>query len=322
VRSATHILHEIDCEEERVGRVDVILPCESAADFQWNLRQLPTDPAHSVIVPYTDKPRALPRDVRSLRADQLTSGKTLMAVIEQCRTDFIVLVFPDQRIRLGSRALERLVDVALDTGAGLVYSDFYQETEKQIHEQFLIDYQAGALREDFEFGPLVLLSRKHLDQALTRFGPLDEGLWSGFYDLRLRVSVDSDIVRIPEVLCSKVGPQGQTQDERLFDYVRPENRQAQIEMERTATAHLKRIGAFLKPRFKKVRRHNMAKTASVIIPVKNREKTIGDAVRSALAQQTEFEFNVIVVDNHSTDRTSQILSDLAKRNHRIIHIED
>jgi hypothetical protein len=276
---------------------------------------------NSVVVPYTHKPEHLPRKIQSLGVNSLTAGTDLMAILERCHADFILMIFPGQKVRLGPHALERLFKVALDTGAGLIYSDGYEETERgDFDESPVVDYQLGSVRDDFDFGPLILLSRQRIDRTINRHGPLDRGKWSGLYDLRLKISIDSEIRRIPESLYSRVESEERTNSERHFDYLCPENREVQNELERTLTCHLKRIGAFLEPRFKRVRRPGLPKTASVIIPTKNREETIQDAVRSALSQQTDFEFNVIVIDNHSTDRTTEILEDLARRDARLVHL--
>ncbi len=244
-----------------------------------------------------------------------------MAVLEGCKADFALMVFPGQRIRLGFRALERFLEVACDTGAGLVYSDYSEESrDGETVEHPVIDYQLGSLRDDFDFGPLAILSRQSIDHAVNCHSGLDQGKWSGFYSLRLKMSIDSKIIRLPEYLSSRFIDPEQNRAERLFDYLRPESRESQIEMEKVLTGHLRRIGAFLKPRFERLRYRNLPQTTSVIIPVKNRERTIGDAVKSALAQKTRFDFNVIVVDNHSADGTPKILQKLAMEDSRLIHL--
>jgi hypothetical protein len=301
--------------------IDVILPYSPKGDFTWNFNQLTSDLIHSVIVPYTREPEAPPKAIHPLAVEGLTRGFDLMAVMKRCTADFIMMISPDEKIRLGARALERFLEVALDTEAGVIYSDYYEETENgQILEHPVIDYQTGSLRDDFEFGSLLFLSRQSVDRALNSHGSLYEGEAAGLYELRLKISMNSEIARVPELLYSRLQGKDQTRAARLFDYLRPENRKAQIEMERVLTDHLKRIGAFLKPHFEKVRRPPLPRTASVIIPVRNREKTIGEAVRSALAQETNFDFNVIVVDNHSTDGTSKILRDFARRDARLVHL--
>jgi hypothetical protein len=230
-------------------------------------------------------------------------------------------VSPHQRFCPGPLTFERLLDVATDTGAGLVYGDFREEVENRpICDHPLIDYQFGSVRDDFDFGPLILLSREAIDRAVNRHGPLRNMKWSGLYDLRLKLSIDSPIARLPEFLYCRIETEEKSRVERLFDYLQPENREAQIEMERTFTDHLRRIDAFLEPSFQKVRHKPLPRTASVIIPTRNREKTIADAVASALDQKTSFDFNVIVVDNHSTDGTPKILEAFAKEDRRLIHL--
>jgi hypothetical protein len=244
-----------------------------------------------------------------------------MAILERCKADFILMILPDQRIRLGSRALERFLEVGLDTGAGLIYSDYYQENKSgAVFEHPVVEYQEGSVRDDFDFGPLLFLSRNGINEALKRHGSLEGRKWAGLYDLRLKISVGSKIIRIPEFLCSRFGDREKTKAQRIFDYVLLENREAQIEMEQVLTGHLKRIGALLKPQFKGIHRRTLPRTASAIIPVKNRERTIGDAVKSALAQQTNFDFNIIVVDNHSTDNTPEVLQNLVRKDSRLIHL--
>jgi glycosyltransferase involved in cell wall biosynthesis len=158
---------------------------------------------------------------------------------------------------------------------------------------------------------------------MSNYGRVDEGLrWTGIYDLRLKASIDSSILRIPEPLYTRVPADRRMSGERQFDYVDPRQREYQIEMEDVATQHLKRIGAYLEPVFKPTPRtgDDFPVRASVVIPVRNRERTIRDAVNSALSQQAPFDFNVIVVDNHSSDRTSQILEEIASINARLVHL--
>lgn len=274
-----------------------------------------------MVVPYIEKPKGLSRKVESLPVSSFCGGIDLMAILERSKADFVVIVLSGQRIRLGFGALERLLEAAQDTGAGLIYGDYCVERgDRRIFEHPLIDYQIGSLRDDFDFGPLVFLSRRSIDRAVNRHGRLDKGRWSGLYDLRLKMSIDSQIVRLPEYLSSMVQDDVHTGAETLFDYLRPENRDAQIEMEDVVTDHLRRIGAFLEPPVQRVRRGARPRTASIIIPVKDRERTIGDAVESALAQQTNFDFNVIAVDNHSTDNTTTILRNLTRKDPRLIHL--
>src|SRR5262245_43901028 len=192
---------------------------------------------------------------------------------------------------------ERMAEVICETGAGWVYADAVGHP--------LIDYQGGSIRDNFDFGPLVAVSV----QAAREAGIDGSSKWGALYDLRLRISEKHAIVRIPEPLYSASTIDPRPAEQKQFDYVDPRNRDYQTEMERIATAHLKRVGAWLAPRFKSVPHAADAFSvkASVVIPVRNRERTLLDAVQIALAQSADFEFNVIVVDNHSTDRTTEIL---------------
>jgi len=228
------------------------------------------------------------------------------------------------RVELTDIGLQRLVHVANDTRAGLLYSDYFDRAaDGAIKLHPLIDYQPGSLRDDFDFGQVVLLSRaavEGLGAAIKAEGVAGE--FGGWYDLRLRVSERGPVVHLPEPTYVVPAVIEQAAGEAHFNYVDPRNRNYQIEMEHVATAHLKRIGAWLPA--PKARPVDDAATfpveASVVIPVRNREKTVGDAVKSALAQVADFPFNVIVVDNHSTDGTSQVLADIARTEKRLVHL--
>jgi GT2 family glycosyltransferase len=200
---------------------------------------------------------------------------------------------------------ERMLQVMRETGAGWVYSDSTGHPR--------IDYQAGSIRDNFDFGPVVAVPLKLISN-------LTPTRWSGLYDLRLRISETHSLVRIPEPLYNASVADTRPSGQRQFDYVDPKNREYQLEMESIATAHLKRIGAWLEPRFQSVPPpvESFPVRASIVIPVRNRERTILDAVQSALNQKAQFEYNVIVVDNHSSDRTTEILRNVSDT--RLVHI--
>ena len=195
---------------------------------------------------------------------------------------------------------ERMVEVIREARAGLVYADAVGHSR--------IDYQRGSIRDAFDFGPIVGLS---VDAARTGFD--SAWRWGGLYDLRLRLAENHSIIRIPEPLYSLQTTGARPLSQSQFDYLDPRNRDYQVEMEAIATAHLKRIGAWLRPHFEPVPKDEglFPVKASVVIPVRNRARTIRDAVQSALSQRADFEFNVIVVDNHSTDGTGEILTDIS-----------
>lgn len=253
-------------------------------------------------------------------AGSFLTGRALGQALDRARGDYILLCLPGGEVLPGSRMLERMLQVAEDSAAGIVYSDFRDLDGDQQSDHPLIDYQSGSIRDTFDFGTLVLISRRAIDDTLSKFGDIPEDLnWGAWYDLRLRISVDRPVIRIPEPLYSRAVLDPRATGEKIFDYVDPSKRDFQIEMESIATAHLKRIGAWLPPVFHPVpsSQNNFPVTASVIIPVRNRASTIADAVKSALSQKTPFLLNVIVVDNHSNDGTSDILRELASDNARL-----
>lgn len=227
-------------------------------------------------------------------------------------------------VRFDETGLKRLVDCAQDTSAPIVYSDYFDlQSDGSARLHPLVDYQLGSLRDDFDLGQVVLLDRKSLAglASLTIEESADLVL-GGWYDLRLRLSERGPVLRVADPTYT-VSPsqEGKNSGESHFDYVDPRNRDYQIEMERIATAHLKRIGAFLDPPTAPLVEETspFPVEASIVIPVKNRERTVADAVGSALSQQASFEFNVIVVDNHSSDGTTRILTDIAQREPRLVH---
>jgi glycosyltransferase involved in cell wall biosynthesis len=264
---------------------------------------------------------------KPLRVDAYFSGPAITSLIDLWRTDYLLLILPGNQVELGERALERLVQVADDAGAALVYSDFREQNGDEITDHPLIDYQLGAIRDTFDFGSVILLSREAVEGALRGAGPVSQDIrWGGLYDLRLKLSTDSTVFRIPEPLYTRVAADLRASGEKIFDYVDPRKRDYQIEMEKIATEHLERIDARLEPVFAQLPepRESFPVKASVIIPVRNRVKTVADAVRSALSQRTDFPFNVIVVDNHSTDGTTDVLRELASEggagSGKLIHV--
>lgn len=212
--------------------------------------------------------------------------------------------------------IERMAQVASDTGAVLVYSDRFDEDGKP-HP--VIDYQKGSLRDDFDFGGVILVRTEAYEKALSE---LPEDLkFAEFYDMRLRLSRLGSLVHIPEFLYYEVESDRRASGVKLFDYVNPRNREVQVEMERVCTDYLKAVGGYLKPEFKDVdlSEGDFPVEASVIIPCKNRVRTIGDAIRSALSQITDFQYNVFVVDDNSTDGTVDVIKSF-EDNPKLIYI--
>lgn len=259
-----------------------------------------------------------------VQRDNFSSGSVVNQIVEEAGTDYLLVVSPGEHLEVGQRALERLIGTAEDSGAGLVYSDFNDDLGGSTNDHPLIDYKLGSVRDSFDFGSMILISRRAVIAAFDEHGKPEAQLrFGGWYDLRLKLSVSSRVLRIPEPLYTRVPSDRRASGERQFDYVDPGKRDYQLEMESVVTEHLKRIGAFLVPEFRRppLSEQSFPVRASVVIPVRNRERTIKDAVMSALSQRAPFEFNVIVVDNHSTDRTSEILSQLSNRDGRLIHLK-
>jgi hypothetical protein len=201
----------------------------------------------------------------------------------------------------------------------MVYADYYAVTNGEKKNNPLIEYQEGSLRDDFNFGSLLLYNTTALKDAAMRMR--ENYPYAGLYDLRLKVSQKYPVVHINEYLYTEIEEDTRASGQKIFDYVDPKNRQVQIEMEQACTQHLKDVGAFLEPAFEKIEfnRGDFEYEASVIIPVRNRIKTIRDAISSVLMQKADFPFNLIVVDNHSTDGTTEAI-DSFKNDERLIHI--
>ena len=230
---------------------------------------------------------------------------------------------------MGMFALDRMLSIAEDTKADMLYADHYQlvagENGPVRKKHPLIECQMGSLRDDFDFGSVLVFRASSFRRAVKAM--TEDYRWGALYDLRLRMK---KIVHINEYLYTEIETDNRKSGEKQFDYVDPKNREVQIEMEKVCTEHLKRIGAWLPPVFEEISPlaslgqntgdGGFPVTASVVIPVFNRARTIKDAVGSALAQECDFPFNVIVVDNHSTDGTSEILSNMASRDNRLMHI--
>lgn len=261
-----------------------------------------------------------PQGADLIKIESLFSSKTIDLIGKKAKGDYILFIIQSGKIELGYFAVERMISVAESTGAGMVYSDYYELKNGTRTPHPVIDYQAGALRDDFNFGYAMLFNAAAVKKALEKKRK-SEYEFAGLYDLRLKVSQKNPIIRIPELLYTSVETDLRKSGEKQFDYVNPRNRAVQIEMETAVTEHLKAIGGYLAPRFKKVKfDDNFEYEASVIIPVRNRAKTISDAVESVLKQKTNFKFNLIVVDNHSTDGTTDILKAAAERDERVIHV--
>ena len=255
-----------------------------------------------------------------IQVNGLFSSETIAKVNELTTTDYAFFLREDTLLDLGQFCIERFLSVARDTDAGLVYSDYFEMKDEVRTPHPVIDYQAGSLRDDFAFGSLLLFHKNALSMtAKESMGGLQH---AGLYELRLNASRCVLPFHIQEYLYSTVATDVRKSGEKIFDYVDPRNRGVQIEMEKVATEYLKQVGAYLKPEFKEVdlTEGNFEFEASVIIPVRNRVKTIADAIESVLTQKTDFKFNLIVVDNYSDDGTKEKVSFYAGKDPRVLHV--
>ena len=242
-----------------------------------------------------------------LAGASLFRTSTLRRIASETHAEFTLLYTRMTDLSLVRFALERMLQIADDTGAALLYADRFLSRGGEVSMAPVIDYQAGSLRDDFEFGGLLLFRTDAFTRAVSRMDREYEA--AALYDLRLKVSQEGKLEHIGEYLYYEIESDLRTSGEKLFDYVDPKNRNSQVEMEQAVTDHLKAIGGYLSPSFGKVdlTEGDFAYEASVVIPCRNRVKTIGDALRSALSQETDFPYNVIVVDDNSTDGTVEVI---------------
>ncbi len=258
---------------------------------------------------------------RFIKTDGSFSTDTIRKIADHSNgASHALVISRESKIGFGMLALERFLELSSGSGAAMVYSDYFDRIEGKLSGHPVIDYQSGSLRDDFEFGPVLFFDSRILIQAA---GSISESLaFAGLYQLRLNVSQCGQLIRIPEYLYTVEPIDTRISGKKMFDYVDPKNREVQLEMEKAATAHLKEIGGYLEPEFDPISfdEGEFPVEASVIIPVLNREKTVADAIESVMLQETDFDFNLILVDNHSTDRTTSMVRDLAKKYPNLIHV--
>ena len=280
-------------------------------------------------VPYIDESQA-GKTLSALRDSQLVDkvvcldepvfkSETIRRIAAESKADYALVYTKTTTLELGYMALERLLQIAQDTEAGLVYADHYQVKGGELVKAPVIDYQKGSLRDDFDFGSVLFFDAAALKESVQRMTETYQH--AGLYDLRLKLSQRYALVHANEYLYSEVEEDNRKSGEKQFDYVDPRNRDRQIEMEKACTQHLKEIGGYLEPHFEDIdfNQGEFEVEASVIIPVRNRAATIGAAIESVLKQQTKFKFNLIVIDNHSTDGTTEAI-DAFKADGRVVHL--
>lgn len=303
--------------------VDCFLPMAGKEELIKTLGSLKGEELVNRIIVMQSSPEEVADADETMTIDTLKSSDTMRKIAAQAEAPFTLLYLKEQYVEIGLYALERMLQIAEATGAGMLYADHYQiSADGKRTEAPVIDYQQGSLRDDFDFGSVLLFRTPALKEATSRMTCNYKA--AGLYDLRLKLSEKVNFVHINENLYSEVELDNRKTGEKLFDYVDPRNRASQIEMEQACTEYLKDVGGYLKPEFPDVplKEAEFEYEASIMIPVRNRIRTIKDAINSALSQQTTFKYNVFVVENgpecHSTDGTTEVIDEI--KDDRLIHI--
>lgn len=297
-------------------KIDLFLPCEYIDDAQNALSVLheykTVQHIHFLVSADFAAHHQVPEGCTFVITDRLESSNTIVSIAENTDADYVMICTRHTTIGWGNNTLERFLRVADDTDAVMVYADHYKMVEGKMEKHPVIDYQSGSLRDDFDFGSLWCIKAQALADYIAQTDR-EEYQFAALYDLRLYLSRVGEIFHLNEFLYSEAELDTRKSGEKQFDYVNPRNREVQIEMEKACTQHLGKVGALIDTTFYRqpdFGEQDFEYEASVIIPVFNREKTVADAVKSALGQKASFKFNVIVVNNHSTDRTGEILDEL------------
>ena len=301
-------------------KIDLFLPCEYIDDAQNALSVLheykTVQHIHFLVSADFAAHHQVPDGCTFVITDRLESSNTIVSIAENTDADYVMICTRHTTIGWGNNTLERFLRVADDTDAVMVYADHYKMVEDKMEKHPVIDYQSGSLRDDFDFGSLWCIKAQALADYIAQ-PDREEYQFAALYDLRLYLSRVGEIFHLNEFLYSEAELDTRKSGEKQFDYVNPRNREVQIEMEKACTQHLSKVGALIDTTFYRqpdFGEQDFEYEASVIIPVFNREKTVADAVKSALGQKANFKFNVIVVNNHSTDRTGEILDELKADN--------
>ena len=301
-------------------KIDLFLPCEYIDDAQNALSVLheykTVQHIHFLVSADFAAHHQVPEGCTFVITDRLESSNTIASIAENTDADYVMICTRHTTIGWGNNTLERFLRVADDTDAVMVYADHYKMVEGKMEKHPVIDYQSGSLRDDFDFGSLWCIKAQALADYIAQ-PDREEYQFAALYDFRLYLSRVGEIFHLNEFLYSEAELDTRKSGEKQFDYVNPRNREVQIEMEKACTQHLGKVGALIDTTFYRqpdFGEQDFEYEASVIIPVFNREKTVADAVKSALGQKANFKFNVIVVNNHSTDRTGEILDELKADN--------
>ncbi len=313
-----------------MGRINCFIPFANAAQVSKTVEGLKeNDLVNKIYLLANDEAEGSVEGCEVIKVKNLNSSATIKAIAEKADADYVLLYTKYNTLKFAPFAIERFVKIADDSQSSMCYADHYNVTEKGAVKAPVIDYQFGALRDDFDFGSVILYCGKCFKKAAEAMKADYE--FAGLYDHRLKLSQIGKLTHINEYLYSDVELDTRKSGEKIFDYVDPKNRGRQIEMEAACTEHLKEIGGYLAPtkvvdgkevpNFKHIEfnRGEFEVEATVMIPVRNRIRTIRDAIKSVLNQKCDFKFNLMVVDNFSTDGTREAIDEF-KDDPRLIHI--
>lgn len=314
------------------NKIDCFLPYGGMESLQATVASLRESTLIGKIWVLTnDMSIPLPEGCTPFLADSIQSTITLCRIIKYCTTPYFIIYFKDTPLKMGYKAVERMYNIALATDARMVYADRNQLKNSEIISVPTIDFQPGSIRNDFDFGSVVMVKSDSIHYFWTDSDYDEEEdrcikdgfKYAGWYHLWLTFSEDpQSIYHIKETLYTEVETDNRKSGEKQFDYVNPASKDVQLEMEKAATLFLSNMNACIDA-------NNIVKVdlgkgdfpveMTVVIPVRNRARTIADAIKSVLMQKTAFPFNLIVVDNHSTDGTTEII-DKFKEDPRVVHI--
>jgi hypothetical protein len=304
-------------------RITCFLPYGSAEDTNLTVTALEKEPlVHQIYILAPEQPEdlVLTDTVKWLQTNALFSSDTIRTLAQKSPDDFTLFYTCYAPLQPGAHALKRMCHIVQITRAAMIYSDYIELKEGQAERHPVIDYQPGSLRDDFDFGALLFFNTACIRDAVVEMN--NDYQYAGLYELRLKIARQNKIIHLPEFLYTVHEAAIQLTGERQFDYVNPKNRAVQIEMEQVCTQHLKEIGAWVKPPHTNIsfEQEDFQVEASVIIPVFNRKNTIGNAIESVLTQRSDFPFNLIIIDNHSNDGTTDVIRRFAERNPQIVHL--
>ena len=316
-------MHTVE-QHKKMKTIDCFIPYSDVETAIGNVAQFRASSLTAHVFLLAKDPTLPPVDrCDTLFIDNLESSATLRQIAQVATADYVAIYSKHTPLGIGYKALERAIDIMERNGAGMVYSDHYSVKDGKTEKYCSIPYQTGSVRNDFDFGSLRFV-RTSVLKACVEEHKDREWKAAALYELTLYASrLQDGICYVNEFLYTEHETDMRKSGEKQFDYVDPRNREVQVEMEQVCTDHLKKIGAYISPddvTNVAVEEGAFPNEVSVIIPVRNRAKTIKDAILSATSQETDFPFNVIVVDNHSDDSTTEIVSQLASADPRVIHV--